>query len=56
MTRTDDGSAVEKEIGYEISASDGIRLKWAYYLALLTLSESAATNRAYPVNAHTHYM
>jgi hypothetical protein len=32
------------EIGFELSASDAIRLKWAYHLALLELSRTDATN------------
>lgn len=34
----------EKDLGFEASASDGIRLKWAYYLSLLRLSVSNTTN------------
>jgi hypothetical protein len=32
------------EIGFELSASDAIRLKWAYQLALMELARSKATN------------
>ena len=32
------------EIGFELSASDAIRLKWAYQLALLELARSSETN------------
>ena len=32
------------EIGFELSASDAIRLKWAYHLALLELSRTDRTN------------
>lgn len=32
------------EIGFELSASDAIRLKWAYHLALLWLSWTDATS------------
>jgi len=32
------------EIGFELSASDAIRLKWAYHLALLELARYAETN------------
>lgn len=46
LSRGEDGELVEKELGYEISASDGIRLKWAYYLSLLFLSEVEKTNHA----------
>ncbi|MDP3410530.1 AAA family ATPase [Bosea sp. (in: a-proteobacteria)] len=37
ITRDADGDVVEKEITFEVSASDGIRLKWAYYLSMLRL-------------------
>jgi hypothetical protein len=46
LTKDEDGEPVEKELGYEISASDGIRLKWAYYLSLLMLSITELTNHA----------
>ena len=32
------------EIGFETSASDAIRLKWAYQLGLLELNSTIATN------------
>jgi hypothetical protein len=32
------------EIGFELSASDAIRLKWAYQLALLEVARSAPTH------------
>jgi hypothetical protein len=32
------------EIGFELSASDAIRLKWAYQLALLELGRMGSTN------------
>src|SRR6516165_1565937 len=32
------------EIGFELSASDAIRLKWAYHLALMELSRTESTN------------
>lgn len=35
LKRDDDGELIERDIGFEVSASDGIRLKWAYYLAIL---------------------
>lgn len=38
------GQLYEKEINFEISASDAIRLKWAYYLACLELSTVFETN------------
>ncbi len=44
FTTNKKGEAVEKDIGFEASASDGIRLKWAYYLGLLELSESHDVN------------
>lgn len=45
LTRTGT-EEVEKEINFEVSASDGIRLKWAYYLSLLSLSVQRQTNHA----------
>lgn len=42
----DSGGEIEKDIGFEASASDGIRLKWSYYLSLLELDENYATNHA----------
>lgn len=44
VTRGQDGAFIEQEIGYEVSASDAIRLKWAYYLALLRLAAVKSTN------------
>lgn len=38
------GELVEKEINFEISASDAIRLKWAYYVSLLEIMEAGGTN------------
>jgi hypothetical protein len=35
---------IEKEINFEVSASDAIRLKWAYYLSLLSTSQRQTTN------------
>ena len=35
---------VEKEINFEISASDAIRLKWAYYLSLRAVSANTDAN------------
>jgi hypothetical protein len=37
VLRDDKGETVEKEINFEMSASDAIRLKWAYYLACMEL-------------------
>ena len=39
VTRDDEENRIEKDIGFEVSASDGVRLKWAYYLALLAVSQ-----------------
>lgn len=44
VTEDDDGQRVVKDIGFEASASDGIRLKWSYILALLQLSKRFETN------------
>ncbi|WP_248160092.1 hypothetical protein [Roseibium sediminicola] len=42
----DTGGEIEKDIGFEASASDGIRLKWSYYLSLLELDDSYETNHS----------
>lgn len=42
----DSGGEIEKDIGFEASASDGIRLKWSYYLALLELDGRYSTNHS----------
>lgn len=44
--RDEDDTVIEKEINFETSASDGIRLKWAYYLSLLSLSSAHRMNHA----------
>ena len=45
LVRTwEDDEFIEKEINFEISASDAIRLKWAYYLGMLSLSQRTSTN------------
>ena len=44
VRREEDGERVERNIGFEASASDGIRLKWAYYLALLEVSQRFPMN------------
>ena len=44
VKREEDGERVEKDIGFEVSASDGIRLKWAYYLSLLRVSQELSTH------------
>lgn len=40
----DSKNEIEKDIGFEASASDGIRLKWSYYLSLLELADKYDTN------------
>ena len=42
FAREDDG-VIEKEINFEVSASDAVRLKWAYYLSLLSTSQRFPT-------------
>jgi hypothetical protein len=42
--RTENGEVVEKEINFEVSASDAIRLKWAYYLSCLELMSDFHVN------------
>lgn len=44
MDQKDGDEIVQREIGINISASDGARLKWAYYMALLELSALHSTN------------
>lgn len=44
LRRADDGELVEREIGFEVSASDGIRLKWAYYLSILIVCRDLGGN------------
>jgi hypothetical protein len=44
VLRTENGETVEKEINFEVSASDAIRLKWAYYLSCLELTSDFVTN------------
>lgn len=47
LTVSDDTYRPEKEgfeIGFEISASDSVRLKWAYQLGLLDITRKGATN------------
>ena len=46
MRDKDTDGEIEKDIGFEASASDGIRLKWAYYLSLLELNVQHETNHA----------
>lgn len=40
----EDGRLIEREISFEVSASDAIRLKWAYYLSLTLLAKRGDTN------------
>lgn len=44
ITKGEDGQLIEREIAFEVSASDAIRLKWAYYLAMLRLAATNKTN------------
>ena len=44
IRREEDGESVVRNLGFEASASDGIRLKWAYYLALLEVSQRHRIN------------
>ena len=44
------GESIEKEINFEISASDAIRLKWAYYLSIMQLAERVGTNQPIVTN------
>lgn len=44
VKKDQDGRRVVRNIGFEVSASDGIRLKWAYYMALLYVSQQLPTN------------
>ena len=46
VTEDDDGDRIVKDIGFEASASDGIRLKWSYILALLQLSKKFGIHHA----------
>ena len=39
-----EGNRYERDIGFEASASDGIRLKWVYYLSLISLLKNYNTN------------
>lgn len=39
VDKDDPTRVIEKEIGYEVSASDAIRLKWAYYVAVMSVSQ-----------------
>ncbi|RRH68141.1 AAA family ATPase [Falsigemmobacter faecalis] len=43
-TATKDGELIVKDITFEASASDVVRLKWSYILALLELSKHVETN------------
>lgn len=44
VLRNDKGETVEKEINFEMSASDAIRLKWAYYLSCMELTRDFNVN------------
>ncbi|MBY0363793.1 MAG: hypothetical protein K2X45_17940 [Phreatobacter sp.] len=44
VLRIDNGEPVEKEINFEMSASDAIRLKWAYYLCCMELMSDFNVN------------
>lgn len=44
VLRNDKGETVEKEINFEMSASDAIRLKWAYYLSCMELMPDFSVN------------
>lgn len=44
VLRSDKGETVEKEINFEMSASDAIRLKWAYYLSCMDLTLDFSVN------------
>jgi hypothetical protein len=44
VLKTENGETFEKEINFEISASDAIRLKWAYYLSCLELMDDFRVN------------
>ena len=44
LTKTDDETLQLRDIGFEASASDGIRLKWAYYLALMQVAQKYDVN------------
>jgi hypothetical protein len=44
LTRNKDGDAIEQELGFEMSASDAIRMKWAYYLSMQYMSDRQNTN------------
>lgn len=44
VLRNEKGETVEKEINFEMSASDAIRLKWAYYLSCMELMRDFSVN------------
>jgi predicted nucleic acid-binding Zn-ribbon protein len=44
VLRIEKGETVEKEINFEMSASDAIRLKWAYYLSCMELMRDFSVN------------
>lgn len=44
LITNDEGATIVRELGFEMSGSDGIRMKWAYYLSLLGLSAEKKVN------------
>ena len=44
VLRSEKDEMVEKEINFEMSASDAIRLKWAYYLSCMELMRAFSVN------------
>lgn len=44
IIRDSTGEYVNRELGFEMSASDAIRMKWGYYLALLDVALKFGTN------------
>ncbi|KAB1086269.1 hypothetical protein F4V91_07360 [Neorhizobium galegae] len=44
IIRDKSGEYVSRELGFEMSASDAIRMKWSYYLALLDVAQKFTTN------------
>lgn len=44
LSRSDDEELQLRDIGFEASASDGIRLKWAYYLAIVAIAQRYTLN------------
>lgn len=44
IIRDANGDFVSRELGFEMSGSDAIRMKWSYYLALLDVAMEYSTN------------